>query len=184
MIYLSKGVLVVSAAGKAVRIARGSEKFILSEKESELWHRGHLDFSTVTAEGDKPVLKKLINMSLAEAEENENMEAEYSILTRCICCPVKPSVKDRRLSEEEKTVLYWLRNAGLRLTTAELVYLTENRIKAESWLIGAKNRQSLVETIYTPDTIADNILESNMAKAGCRDSVVRTLMGLLRKKES
>ena len=87
------------------------------------------------------------------------------------------------LSAEEKTILFWLVNAGLRLSTAELIYLVENKVEAKPELLHSDNRQALVELIYTADTIRDNILENKMASAECRDSVLQSMLSLLKKKK-
>ncbi len=84
---------------------------------------------------------------------------------------------------KEKTILSWLRNAGIRLTAAELVFLQEHGIAPEEMYLYPENRQTLVEAIYTKDTIADNLLEHQMETAECRDKVIRTLMKLLNKKK-
>ena len=76
----------------------------------------------------------------------------------------------------------WLANAGLRLSVAELIYLIEHKIKPENSLFYTENTQVLVETIYTQNTIYDNILENQMLDANCREEVVQLLLRLLSKK--
>ena len=76
----------------------------------------------------------------------------------------------------------WITGAGIRLTTAELTFLLEHEIKPMPNLLYEKNRQALVETIYTKDNICDNILECQMENAKCRNKVVTLLLMLLRKK--
>ena len=49
-------------------------------------------------------------------------------------------------------------------------------------LLGPANRQALVETIYSTETIADGILEARMEEAYARDEVVTAVLGLLRKR--
>ena len=88
-----------------------------------------------------------------------------------------------RVGSRRKKLLFWLVHAGIRLSTAELVYLREHKIEADPGLLHPGNRQALVETIYTAGTIADNLLENRMAEAGCRDSVVRDILSLLEKKK-
>ena len=78
--------------------------------------------------------------------------------------------------------MIWLDNAGLRLSTAELMYLVENEVKPSNNLFYEENAQALVETIYTKDTIFDNILENQMGNAKCRNEVVYALLLLLSKK--
>lgn len=50
-------------------------------------------------------------------------------------------------------------------------------------MFGIRNRQKLIETIYTKDNIQDNLLEHQMEQAECRDEVVEALMQLLKKKK-
>ena len=76
----------------------------------------------------------------------------------------------------------WLSKAGLCLTMAELVYLTDRGIKPVPSLLGKGNRQALVETIYTRETVFDNLLENEMAKTAACDETVETVEGLLKAK--
>lgn len=80
-------------------------------------------------------------------------------------------------------MMRWLNFAGIRLSTAELVFLSENHIQPKNDLLYADNRQALVETIYTPANIFDNVLEAQMEHASARDTTVETIMSLLRKKK-
>lgn len=65
---------------------------------------------------------------------------------------------------------------------AELVYLNEHNVRPEPQLLGAGNRQALTELIYTQENIMDNILETQMERAGCRDISVKAVLSLLKKK--
>jgi hypothetical protein len=76
----------------------------------------------------------------------------------------------------------WLREAGLMLTMAELVYLMDRNVEPEPGLLGADNTQSLVERIYTRDTIFDNVLENQMEHVPSRPGTVKTVLALLKKK--
>ena len=125
-----------------------------------------------------PLIKKL---GLVETETDNDELSRYRIASRCIFCPsdtTGPSV----LRAIDKEILQWLKNAGVRLTVAELVYLIENGINPTQDLLYTDNRQRLIERIYTVDTIADNLLENQMETAKCRDAVVQSLMRLLKKK--
>ena len=82
----------------------------------------------------------------------------------------------------ERTVLQWLREAGLVLSMAELVYLIDRNVPLESQYLGSDNTQALVERIYTKDTIFDNILENQMERAAMREQTVVAVLSLLRKK--
>ena len=79
-------------------------------------------------------------------------------------------------------MLQWLRNAGLVLSMAELVYLIDRNVQMEEKLLGSGNAQALVERIYTKDTVFNNILENQMERAQARGKVVNAILSLLRKK--
>ena len=106
----------------------------------------------------------------------------YRALTQCVLTPAKPQGARAILSARQKELLLWLTEAGLRLTTAELVFLTEHHVAPQINLLGDRNRQNLTETIYTQETIFDNILEAQMEHAAVRDEVVSALLRLLKKK--
>lgn len=183
MIYISKGIAGKASTTELVQVIRGSRNIYLSDIEADLWLRGRFSFAYSQTPDEEHALQHLIRMGLAEAEAGENEDARYWILSRCICCPAKAAKRSFGLSAEEKAILFWLVNAGLRLSTAELIYLLENKVQARPELLHSENRQALVELIYTADTIKDNILENKMAAAGCRDSVLRNLLSLLKKKK-
>ena len=82
----------------------------------------------------------------------------------------------------ERTVLQWLREAGLVLSMAELVYLIDRKVPIHPGFLGSNNAQRLVERIYTKDTIFDNILENQMERSKARDQTVKAILNLLRKK--
>ncbi|MBQ5867615.1 MAG: hypothetical protein IIW56_13210, partial [Oscillospiraceae bacterium] len=82
----------------------------------------------------------------------------------------------------EKTALKWIRETGLVLSMAELVFLMERNIPPEDKYLGQEHVQALVQRIYTRDTIADNILENQMERAEKRDYVVKLVLRLLKKK--
>ena len=103
----------------------------------------------------------------------------YRALTQCVLTPAKPQGVRSILSARQKELLLWLTEAGLRLTTAELVFLTEHHVAPQINLLGDRNRQNLTETIYTQETIFDNILEAQMEHAAVRDEVVSALLRLL-----
>ena len=123
----------------------------------------------------------LQRLGLAETEADNDELSRYRIASRCIFCPAD-TAKTSVLRAMDKEILQWLKNAGVRLTVAELVYLIENGIKPMQDLLYTDNRQKLIERIYTVDTIADNLLENQMETAKCRDAVVQSLMRLLKKK--
>lgn len=107
----------------------------------------------------------------------QDTESSHSVFA------ARQSMQNQRfLNRAEKETLTWLRNAGLRLTVAELIYLREHKIRPEPRYLHSENRQALVEAIYTKNTIADNCLEQIMECAECRDETIRILLGLLKKR--
>lgn len=182
MIYLSKGMVLNGSTEGRLEISRGGQSFLLTGMEAALWLNGRSVFCETHSPAEEQCLRHLIRMGLAEAEENADDTAKYRILSRCVCCPASVKKLVLPLTGTEKTVWTWLEKAGLRLTTAELVYLMEHQIQPEENLLYEENRQALVEAIYTRDTIADNILENQMEAAACRDEVVRVLLQLLKRK--
>lgn len=125
----------------------------------------------------------MVRIGLAETGAENTDVARYRILTQCICCPAVNAKPECFLSHTEKGNISLARNAGIRLTVAEIIFLREHKIKPESRYLHAENRQTLVEVIYTKNTIADNCLEQIMECAECRDETIRILLGLLKKKK-
>ena len=181
MIYLSKGIVKKNSTEHLLQIARCEQEYRLSGEEAALWLRGRFGFAEPVSESEKRSLLHLKRMGLAETEEDRDV-GRYRILTQCVCCPADRSRPEVLLTRSEKETLRWLRDAGLRLTVAELVFLKECGIRPELRYLHAENRQRLVESIYTADTIGDSMLENLMEGAACRDEVVGLIMGLLRKK--
>ena len=176
MLYLSKGIVCKNSTCDCLNIARGESVVTISGKEAGIWLEGRLKINSDL--NDIKTFEILSDKGLIEYEESSDALGKYRILTRCICCPIlkKP------LSKTEKTVLEWLTRAGLRLSTAELIFLMENNVLPSPSLLYEENRQALVETIYTRNNIFDNILETQMEKAHCRDKIVNVLLKLLYKR--
>ena len=144
------------------------------------WLNGRFNFAEAIGHNEPPVAY-LQKLGLVETEADNDELSRYRIASRCIFCPAD-TTKASVLRAMDKEILQWLKNAGVRLTVAELVYLIENGVKPTQDLLYTDNRQKLIERIYTVDTIADNLLENQMETAKCRDAVVQSLMRLLKKK--
>lgn len=69
------------------------------------------------------------------------------------------------------------------LRISELVMLIEQNIKPEPSLLGKSNWHSLVDKIYTTETIFDGILDASMERSPSRTETVNAVLGLLRKKK-
>ncbi len=179
MIYISKG-SSKSSLHKPLKVTHCGKTIQLSGLQAELWRKGRYEFAAAQTKAEEMALTCLSRAGLAEIQQENTAAFRYYTLTSCVLCPTRrPSIG---LSAKEKELLCWLKKAGLRMTVAELVYLRSRNIHPTRKLLRARNRQALVEKIYNPHNIADNLLEQQMESAGCRDEVVADLLSLLRKK--
>lgn len=183
MKYIAKGIVAEGSTEHILKIRRGGYEFQLTGNRARLWINGR--FGVADADGTNPwYVKELLHLKRVGLAEpvGEEPEGVYRALTQCVLVPAKTGKLRAPLNALESQTLQWLREAGLRLTMAELVFLQEHGISPISSLLGEENRQALTETIYTQDTIFDNVLEAQMEHAPCRDEVVRAVLGLLKKK--
>ena len=174
MIYLSKGIVQKGSTEQLLFVLYGGQKFELTGNAATAWLNGRFSFAEALGRNEPPV-------AYVETETDNDELSRYRIASRCIFCPAD-TTESVVLRAMDKEILQWLKNAGVRLTVAELVYLIENGIKPTQDLLHTDNRQRLIERIYTVDTIADNLLETQMETAKCRDAVVQGLLRLLKKK--
>lgn len=181
MRYISKGIVQKASTEKHLVVMRCGVVHELTELEAGLWLNGRFGFASVDedVQTDK-ALYRLVRQELLELSDGS--VGDYRALTQCVLVPAKAKSLRTPLSGKEKWALAWLVNAGLRLSMAELVFLLEHQIAPDENLIGAENRQELIECIYTRETIGDNILEDLMEKSDYRDETVHTVLSLLRKK--
>ena len=64
-----------------------------------------------------------------------------------------------------------------------IVQREDRNVELEPGLLGENNTQSLVERIYTRDTIFDNVLENQMEHVPTRAGTVKAVLALLKKKQ-
>lgn len=184
MLYISKGIVCPESLTGTLFLERGNQKFQLQGREAAVWLNGRFGFDMTESEIEEQAVRCLVGKGLVEMEREIGSVYKYRILTRCVFCPVKQDHRrSSRLGDLERQLDTWMRKAGLHLSVAELVFLQEHRIKADSGMFGIRNHQKLIETIYTKDNIQDNLLEHQMEQAECRDEVVEALMRLLKKKK-
>lgn len=184
MLYISKGIVCSESVTGNLFLERGNQTFQLQGREAAVWLNGRFGFDITESEAEEQAVRYLAGEGLAEMEVEADSVYKYRILTRCVCCPVRQSQHmSSRLSGLERQIDTWMRKAGLHLSVAELVFLQEHRITADSGMFGSRNRQKLIETIYTKDNIQDNLLEHQMEQVDCCDEVVEALMQLLKKKK-
>ena len=179
MIYISKGIVREHSSEALVRIHHCGKDYQLKGLEAALWLNGQFGFSSAQSSWATEHLQR---MGLIEKEADDSPVSRYRILSRCICCPVIPQKQRLPLRRANSDLMRWLEKAGLRLSTAELVYLTEHGIVPSENLLCEENRHALVSLIYTNNSIRENTLELQMEYAKCRDTVVKSLLYLLRRK--
>ena len=184
MKYISKGIVIKDSTEDLLFVTHNGIDFQLTGEQAALWLNGRFGFAkTRKTVLEEKALRQLVRQGLVEIAEGDGSVFEYRALTQCILVPAKSRSSCTMLSAMQKELLSWMSKAGLRLTVAELVFLAEHGIAPAEHLLGAGNRQALTETIYTQDTIFDNILEAQMEHAAMRDEVVSALLKLLKKKK-
>lgn len=181
MKYISVGAVVTPATEKIYTVSHSGYNFSLVGESARMWLSGRYGFSHSENIYEEKALRQLLKMGLV-VPVDDLPSGEYRALTHCTIVPAKKAYSYFGLSHRERTVLKWLREAGLTLTMGELVFLMERKISPLPELLGTENQQRLVETIYTKENIFDNILENQMERASARNETVRLVMKLLRKK--
>lgn len=181
MEYISMGTAMEQSSGNIIRVSHCGQKFRLAGEKASLWQKGRYGFAAADGAAEYRILKELTGMGLA-VQVGAERQGRYRALTGCVICPVGRLFPYMGLSGKQRTAMRWLSKAGLCLTMAELVYLTDRGIKPVPSLLEKGNRQALVETIYTRETVFDNLLENEMAKAAACDETVETVEGLLKAK--
>ena len=181
MKYISLGAVMEPSTEHIVKVSHCGIGYTLTQELASLWLDGRFGF----AEAENPIemraLNQLYRMGLVVTAD-ESDAGEYRVLTHCRAVPAKRKNPYAGLAGDEKTIMIWLREAGLLLTMAELVFLMDRQVKPELSLLGQENKQSLVERIYTSETIFDNVLENQMEHVPSRNRIVRAVLALLKKK--
>ena len=181
MKYISIGVVMHEGSEHILDVCRGGNSFRLTGERAALWLNGRQGFAYAEKPTELQTLEYLVKMGLAVKADGSAAE-EYRTLTQCTLVPADRKFPYWGLMSQEKTVLRWLREEGLVLSMAELTFLMDRGIKLQDGLLGSNNVQALVETIYTKETICDNILENQMEHAAAREQTVKAVLNLLKKK--
>lgn len=181
MKYISIGAVMTEGTEHCVTVCRGSNRFPLSGELAAVWLSGRLGFTETQEQSELQALEQLVRMGLAVKSQGYAI-ADYRALTQCTIVPADRKHPFLTLSSIERAVLQWIREAGLVLSMAELVYLMDRNVPLNPEYLGSDNTQRLVERIYTKDTIFDNILENQMERTSMRDKTVNAVLSLLRKK--
>lgn len=139
MIYLSKGIVQKGSTEQLLFVLYGGQKFELTGNAAAAWLNGRFKFAEALGRNEAPAAY-LQKLGLVETEADNDGLSRYRIASRCIFCPAD-TTGSSVLRAMDKEILQWLKNAGVRLTVAELVYLIEN---------GIKPTQDLLHTDMTP----------------------------------
>ena len=181
MKYISIGAVLNEGTEHILDVAHGGAQFRLTGEKARLWLNGRLGFNEVFNPMHLTMLEQLFKMGLVIKCDGSRAE-EFRALCKCTIVPAEHNHPYWFLRSDEKAVLQWIRNAGLVLSMAELVYLVERNVPLDEKLLGSNHAQALVERIYTRDTVYNNILENQMERANSRSRVKKAILGLLRKK--
>lgn len=183
MKYISKGAVMRPGTEEILYISRCGSEYVLSKPMSMLWLEGRHRISETRSELELAKLTQLEHMGLVElVGEDSDSTSIYKALTHCVILPATLRRLRRRLNKDEQQLWLWINQAGMHLTTAEIVFLRTHGIEPRPDLLGKQNFQKLTEMMYTPENFSDNLLESEMERAAGRDAAVSTILGLLKKK--
>ena len=182
MTYVSKGKLA-RRSKSTVTVSHCGALHKLSGLQGALWLTGQYAPFDIQYPEQVDAVERLAELGVAECSENADDVALYRLLTNCSICPVRMRAVTFHWQSNERRLWRWLTKAGLRLTIAELTLLAERGVDPAPALLSEQNRQALTEAIYSTDTIFDGILETMMEKSPARDTVVQSVLSLLRKKK-
>lgn len=180
MKYISIGAVVTEGTEYILEVCRCGNCFQLTGELAALWLNGRQGFADAESPTERKALGQLVRMSLAILADGSDAE-EYRTLNHCTLVPAERKHLYWGLGKRERAALRWLREAGLVLSMAELTFLMDRGIELREELLGKENSHALVHTIYTRETICDNILENQMEAATSQRDTVRIVLSLLKK---
>ena len=137
MKYISKGMVIRASTEDLLFVTRCGVDFQLTGEQAALWLNGRFGFAKNRENVlEVKALQQLKRQGLVEITEGDEPVFEYRALTQCVLTPAKPQGVRAILSARQKELLLWLTEAGLRLTTAELVFLTEHHVTPQIKPVG------------------------------------------------
>jgi hypothetical protein len=182
MIYLSKGAVLMASGRDRIVVTRCGSDHILNGDIAKVWLAGRFGVAAANDEQTRQTLRHLDRLGLVEVSEAEADIARYRLLINCVICPAAQSGPRAILGAAERRVWKWINGAGFKLRISELIMLAEKGVKPAPALFGKGNWQSLVDIIYTTETIFDGILDANMEHSPARGATADAVLGLLLKK--
>ena len=115
MKYISIGAVLKEGTEHILDVAHGGAQFRLTGDKASLWLNGRLGFADVFNPAQLVALEQLYKMGLVIKCDGSGAQ-EYRALTKCTIVPAECDHPYWFLRDTEKTVLQWLRNAGLVLS--------------------------------------------------------------------
>ena len=182
MMYISKGAILLAYGRDRIVVNRCGCDHILNGDMAEAWLDGRFDVATTREERMTQAIQRLEGMGLVEMSEDETDITRYRLLQNCVICPARQTAPRAMLGPKERCVWKWIKGAGFKLRISELVLLAEKGVKPDPSLFGKNNWQTLVDMIYTTETIFDGILDTNMERSPARSVTADAVLGLLHKK--
>lgn len=182
MYYLSKGLSQEGSTELLLNISRGRYTFRLTGTEAGLWQDGRYEIARAGLPDRVAALRHLERMGLVTIMDHYTLDDLYNALNSCVFCTVEARGIRRPVGGRGMRLLCWLRESGLHLTLAELIYLEEKGNQPWAMLLREENRQTLTEQIYDAATIRNGELEKKMLHARCRDVVLEAILELIKTK--
>lgn len=134
MLYLSKGIAEKDSTENLIKVRRGDYTYTVSGNAAKLWLAGRFEFAACDTDEEISDILNLAKMGLAEYETEECQASWYKILARRVCVPARKGFAGF-LTKAEKAMVRWISFSGIRLSTAELVFLSENHIQPKRDLL-------------------------------------------------
>ena len=135
MKYISLGAVMEPSTEHIVKVSHCGIDYTLTQELASLWLDGRFGFAEAESPIEMRALNQLYRMGLVVTAD-ESDAGEYRALTHCRAVPVKRKNPYAGLAGDEKTIMIWLREAGLLLTMAELVFLMDRQVQPELSLLG------------------------------------------------
>ncbi len=182
MLYLSKGFVAEKRENNILYVAHCGVKHVLTGIGVQLWSDGQYGLGEADGEREIRHLRELQRLGLVETSEETGPLAVYRLLAKCIICQAEPKPMRAPLSPPENRLWQWIDKAGLRLSIGELTKLVSGGVSPSPELLGTENVQELTMLIYADNLAADTTPDILMESSPERDTVVKAVLGLLRKK--
>lgn len=115
MKYISIGAVMTEGTEHILDVTHGGNKFRLTGEKAAIWLNGRCKFAIVAHPSHLVTLEQLFKMGLVVKCDGSGAE-EYRALTKCTLVPAESKHPYFGLWGMEKTVLQWLRSAGLVLS--------------------------------------------------------------------